>query len=329
MSNPSCNCLTAVAKWLMTIALLALMGASTSAQEVTLRADTASLALGGQTWVHLEAIRDPSRTSAAFAWPAEQDTLPGGWEILEQRPLDTALVTLEDGRDAIAVTRSMRVTTWDTGVVRMPELPLVLGADTLRSNALLFVVRSPQLGDEGQIADYADVLDVQWTLWERLQRALPYLLAVLLLAAAAVGAWYARRRWAAGRTEATPQTPEAPREPADVIALRTLRSVQERAAWKRGNVKGHHSEVSAALRTYLEHRYHFAAMELTTAEIRRGIASTGVEADHQRALLAVLELTDLVKFAKYHGGAEEHERVVRMAIEFVERTRLRVEMPSE
>ena len=294
-----------------------LLVASISAQQVTLEADTTALELGGQTWIHLSAQRDPASNSASFAWPTWQDTLPGGWEILELRPLDTALVRWEDGRDAIAVTQSMRVTTWDTGVVRMPELSLTLGADTVTSNAMLFVVHAPQLGDEGQIADYAEVIDVKWTLWERLQRALPFLLAALLLLAVLAGGYVIYRRRSQRLRVAAPSEPELPKEPADVIALRR---VQEQAAWKRGDLKGHHTQISTALRTYLEQQFGFAALELTTVEIRRGVASTGVEAEQQRNLLAILELSDLVKFAKYHGGAEEHERAVRRAIEFVERT---------
>lgn len=299
-----------------------------AAQRALLEADTTVLDMGGQTWVHLTAQRDPAVSSGAFTWPTYKDTLPGGWEVLETLPLDTSLVPSPDGRDLLAVTQSMRVTAWDTGVVRMPELPLVLGADTVRSNALLFVVKGPQLGEEGQIANFADVVDVEWTWWERFQRALPYLLGALLLAGLATGAYFAYRRWQGRQALDAPAAPEAPREPADVIALRTLRRIQEQAAWKQGLVKGHHSEVSTAVRAYLEHRFGFAALELTTAEIRRGAHSIGIDADQQRALLAILELTDLVKFAKYTGGAEEHERVVRQAITFVEQTRPRVETPA-
>lgn len=327
-SNPSCNCSIAVVKRLTPTVAACLLVATVWAQQVTLVADTTTLELGGQTWIHLSAQRDPASTSAAYTWPTWQDTLPGGWEILELRPLDTTLVRWEDGRDAIAVTQSMRVTTWDTGVVRMPELPLTLGEDTLTSNAMLFVVLAPQLGDEGQIADYAEVIDVRWTLWERLQRALPYMLAVLLLAAGLAGGYIAYHRRLQKLRAVASSKPELPKEPADVIALRTLRQVQEQAVWKRGDLKGHHSQISTALRTYLEQQFGFPALELTTAEIRRGVASTGADAEQQRNLLAILELSDLVKFAKYRGGAEEHERAVRRAIEFVERTCLREETPK-
>ena len=307
----------------------ALLGtASAQAQQVELRADTTALKLGGQTWIHLSTVRDPALTASAFEWPVLKDTLPGGWEILEMRPADTSLVPLEDGRDAIAITQSMRVTTWDSGLVRMPALPFVLDGDTLRSNPMLFSVASPVLGEEGQIANFHDIVEVDWTLAERLRRLLPWLLAALVAAALAWGAlrWWKNREGTAGEAASEP---EKPREPAHVIALRALREIQERAVWKQGNPKGHQSAISDAVRTYLEHRFDVPAREQTTGEIARTLRSVSLDPDARRQFVELLELADLVKFAKYHGEAAEHERAVRRAIELVERTRLVVdETPS-
>lgn len=294
--------------------------AGAQAQQVELRADTTALKLGGQTWIHLSTVRDPALTASAFEWPVLKDTLPGGWEILEMRPADTSLVTLDDGRDAIAITQSMRVTTWDSGLVRMPALPFVLDGDTLFSNPMLFAVASPVLGDEGQIANFHDIVEVDWTLAERLRRLLPWLLAALAIAGLVWGGlrWWKNREVPA---EGAAAEPEQPREPAHVLALRALREIQERAVWKQGNPKGHHSAISDALRTYLEHRFDVPAREQTTNEIARTLRSVALDPDARRQFIEVLELADLVKFAKYRGEAAEHERSVRRAIELVERTR--------
>lgn len=287
---------------------------------VALRADTSAILFGGQTWIHLEAVRDPAAGAADLRWVTWKDTLPGGWEILETRPTDTSLVVLANGQDAIAITQSMRVTTWDSGVVRMPELPVLWADDTLLSNALLFSVRAPQLGPEGQIADFADIVEVDWTLWERLQRALPYALAALVLALIVYGTVVAVRRFKRGERPVA-AAPQAPREPADVIALRELRAIQERAAWKQGDVKGHHSAVSDVLRTYLEHRFGFNAPEQTTSEIRQHLSAQPMPADVRHLFIEVLELADLVKFAKFRGEAADHERAVMRAVKCVEHTR--------
>ncbi len=318
MSNRSCNCSIAVGKWMLFAA--ALWTASAQAQQVELRADTTALKLGGQTWIHLQTVRDPAQTASAFEWPVLKDTLPGGWEILEMRPADTSLVPLDDGRDAIAITRSLRVTTWDSGLVRMPALPFVLDGDTLLSNPVLFAVASPALGDEGQIANFHDIVEVDWTLAERLRRIIPWILAALALAGLA---WAAMRWWKNRERQAdrTASEPEKPREPAHVIALRTLREIQERAVWKQGNPKGHQSAISLALRTYLEDRFDVPALEQTTGDIARTLRSVAIDPDLRRQFVEVLELADLVKFAKYRGDAAEHERAVRRAIELVERTR--------
>lgn len=296
---------------------------------VTLRADTSAIMFGGQTWIHLEALRDPASGASNLAWVTWKDTLPGGWEILETKPTDTALVALENGQDGIAISQSMRVTIWDSGVVRMPELPVLAGNDTLFSNALLFSVRGPQLGAEGQIADFADIIEVKWTLWERLQRAFPYVLVMLLIASIAAGIVLAIKRFKR-RERPLQAVPSAPSEPADVIALRDLRAIQDRAVYKQGDVKRHHSEISDVLRTYLVNRFGFNASEQTTREIHQHLSAQPMPADLRNLFIEVLELADLVKFAKFRGETADHERAVMRAIQCVEHTRpVEAENPSE
>lgn len=307
-------------KLLTIILLLVAIQAQGQGHRAELRADTTALQLGGQTWIHLQTVRDPALSSDGFVWPALKDTLPGGWEVLEVRDADTSLVAFADGRDGIAITRSLRVTTWDSGFVRMPELPFVLGGDTLWSNALLFAVEAPVLGEEGTIANHHDVVDVEWTLLERLLRALPWAFGILAFAAAVWGGvrWWRRR---AVRSVGPMAAAVSPVEPAHAVALRALREVKERASWKQGNPKGHHSAVSTILRAYLEQRFGLAALEQTTGDIARSLRAADLDANLRRQVLDVLEFADLVKFAKHRGEADDHERAVLRAIEFVERTR--------
>lgn len=290
--------------------------------QVTLGLDTTWMPIGGQTTLTLTLTRRPDQTGEV-AFPAfAGDTIAGGLEVLSFLGGDTLLATDERGEDAIAYRRQWRVTCWDTGYVAIPPVPVTFNGDTLESNPLLLQIGVPQIEDPNTMAAPADVIAVEWTFAEQLQRALPWILAVLGLAAlAAAGVWayrkYFRREDTADRPTARPA---APLEPAHVVALRELERIQARAAWQRGDEKGHHAATSMVVRTYVERRFGLPALERTTIEIRRGLNGLGLRDEDKVMLLELLELTDLVKFAKYRAIPEEHQRIVARAIRFVECT---------
>lgn len=331
MSNPSCNCLIVVGKqmiWLVAC-LLAVVPSMRGALErepvrpvVTLSLDTSFLPIGAPATLTLRASKQPT-AAGEFAFPSfPGDTIPGGLEILAFLGGDTLLDNASE-TDAIAYERRWQVTSWDTGYVAIPPVSVVFGKDTLESNPLLLQIGVPRIEDPNIIAAPADVIAVEWTLAERLRLALPWMLGGLALLVAAVAGFWAWRKYFAGRERGERDidtAPAAPLEPAHVVALRELERIQQRASWQRGDEKGHHAATSLVVRTYVERRFGLPALERTTVEIRRGLGGLPVRDEERAMLLELLELTDLVKFAKYRAVPEEHERVVTRAIRFVECT---------
>lgn len=331
MSNPSCNCLIAVDKldnslrWLAAFVWLlwgipAFAGVERppSKPEVTLSLDTNFLPIGGQTTLTLRTSRLLTQPDG-FTWPEfPGDTLNGGLEIIQSLGRDTTLIENEDGSDAIAISQKWRVTIWDTGFVAIPPVPVVWREDTLESNPLLLQVGVPKIENPDMIAGPADVIEVEWTLAERLRLALPWILGTTAIAAAVVGGFYWWRRRKPHPT--VEHVAEVPLEPAHVVALRELEQIRERATWRTGDEKGHHAATSWTIRTYVERRFGLPALERTTLEIRRGAAGLPIRDADRVMLLELLEVTDLVKFAKYRASLEEHEAVVARAIRFVEST---------
>lgn len=331
MSNPSCNCSIAVDKsenslrWMMALIwmlwgtpVFAGIERPPSQPQVTLSLDTNFLPIGGQTTLTLRTSRLLTQPDG-FAWPEfPGDTLTGGLEILEALERDTILVENEDGSDAIAISQKWRVTIWDTGFVAIPPVPVVWREDTLESNPLLLQVGAPRIENPDMIAGPADVIEVEWTFAERLRLVLPWILGGLAVAAAVVGGlyWWRRRE----QKPAVEKKVEVPLEPAHVVALRELERIRERATWRTGDEKGHHAATSWAIRAYVERRFGLPALERTTVEIRRSAAGLPIRDEDRMILLELLEVTDLVKFAKYRAPIEEHEAVVTRAIRFVEST---------
>lgn len=87
------------------------------------------------------------------------------------------------------------------------------------------------------------------------------------------------------------------------------------------NQKEYYTKLTDTLRKYIEERYGFSAMEMTSAEIIERLTAT----DDQKQLdeLRQLFLTaDLVKFAKYSTMINENDANLVNAIDFINQTKL-------
>lgn len=288
-------------------------------QQVRMQLDTNVIRIGEQTRLTITAFRDVRNGTQAIGWPQWGDTLNGGLELVKSLGQDTAVAETMDGKSFIAVSQSFLVTSWDSGFVTVPPLYVSIGADSIASNSLILEVLMPPSGEAGKIAAPADIRETQWTWTERLRRWLPWAGGLLALIALLYGAY---RLWRNRETHDDNIAPEAPvpLEPAHVIALRELERIQRNAIWKEGEFKRHHSETSTALRTYLENRFDFPALERTSSEIGQALAHLPLTHEDKEILTEVLHVTDLVKFAKWNPQVGDHERMVSRALKFVERT---------
>jgi hypothetical protein len=93
------------------------------------------------------------------------------------------------------------------------------------------------------------------------------------------------------------------------------------------NQKEYYTKLTDTLRKYIEERYGFSAMEMTSSEIIERLMATG----DQQSLdeLRQLFLTaDLVKFAKYSTMINENDANLVNAIDFINQTKLE-NLPTE
>ena len=93
------------------------------------------------------------------------------------------------------------------------------------------------------------------------------------------------------------------------------------------NSKEYYTKLTDTLRKYIEERYGFRAMEMTSSEIIERLTST----QDQKALDELRHLfttADLVKFAKYSTLINENDMNLVNAIEFINQTKLE-NMPTE
>jgi hypothetical protein len=113
-------------------------------------------------------------------------------------------------------------------------------------------------------------------------------------------------------------------------AVAKLRALEVRGAPPAEQADAWFVELSAIVRSYLEHRYDIRAPELTTEEFLQ-VASRAPEltSAHRTQLSQFLERCDRVKFAGYRPDTNESIDTLAAARAFVEDTRLREETVKE
>lgn len=109
--------------------------------------------------------------------------------------------------------------------------------------------------------------------------------------------------------------------PAHIKALDALKSLKGRQLWQSGNIKAYQSELTDIIRLYLEDRFDINALEMTTDEINRALLDKDFDKKHSTTLQRILQMADLVKFAKAKPSDDIHDQFMSEAEGFVQATR--------
>jgi len=199
----------------------------------------------------------------------------------------------------------IRLTTIDSGKAFLPpiEFNYKVKSDTsvhkAFTNSLLLNITGVAIDPKGNIKDIKPPMSAPW-LFEDI---LPYLIALIILAAIAVGYYYYWRKMKAKKDILDDVKVVIPPHREALTALRVL---EEKKLWQQGLIKEYYSEITEIIRRFFERRWNIIALEMTTDEIL-------VQMKHiPEALLVWKEIdsffltADLVKFAKYQPIPEEN-----------------------
>lgn len=108
--------------------------------------------------------------------------------------------------------------------------------------------------------------------------------------------------------------------PAHEIAITKLHLLREKRLWQKGKVVEFQTELTYIIREYLESRYEILALESTTYETIRMMSSFDLAPEVSRSLQRILQVADLVKFAKATPDSRIHEEFIDEALSFVRST---------
>jgi hypothetical protein len=102
--------------------------------------------------------------------------------------------------------------------------------------------------------------------------------------------------------------------------IETLRADLHPAEDNQEDLKVYYTKLTDALRKYIEERYGFSAMEMTSSEIIDRLMK-GADAKSINELRHLFQTADLVKFAKYSTLINENDANLMSAIEFINETK--------
>ncbi len=278
---------------------------------VTARIDTTRMLIGDQVnlWLELD-----QASKQIIHFPSPGDSIAGKIEVLSASRPDTVAHTNQSWK----LRQRIVLTAFDTGFYVIP--PFVFrfadGSDSLKTAALGLEVLGIPVDTTKGITDIKAPYEVPVTFVE----VVPYLVVGLLLALMII--LYIRHiRKRRKQLEDAPK-PEIPPVPAHIWALGELDELVREKLWQQGKVKLYYSRLTDILRRYIELRFLFPAMEQTTDEIMQDFRKAGnLPENISLELFNLLQLADLVKFAKWNPVAEEHESSQKSAYDFVLRTK--------
>jgi hypothetical protein len=288
------------------------------AQQVTVNAsiDSIQIWIGQQTKLNFVYSQQPGQFVQT---PIFSDAIVKGLEIVDRLKSDT--VKAADGH--LDITQSYVITSFEDTLLLIPPFPFVSGEDTIWSKDLSLKIIQPFVIDTTniQVADIKDVFKPQFSLKYFLKKLLPWLIGALLLAALVYLLVILLKRRKVVTTEEV-KTNIPPYE----LAISKLEKIRQEKLWQQSKHKEYHSELTDVLREYIEEVFEIPAMEMTSDEILTQLNFLRIEkkAVYQK-LQQILHLADLIKFAKWNVGPDEHELSLNNAFVFVNETRIEEE----
>jgi hypothetical protein len=289
--------------------------------QVTARAslDSTYVIIGSPTTIHLE-VTAPEGVQVAFpplrqSIAAQDDDQTFQLEITNITDADT----VRNG-SALTVTRDVEVYAFDSATLYVPPMPFVVAGDTAWTNALALKVVVP-FDVEVDPQKYCDIKapmkpDFVWT--DYLGWVLWPLLALLVIGAGVYYfVYYRPRHRHERRVEAKPAVVIPPHE----AALTALQQLETKHLWQEGHFKRYYTELTDILRVYMDRRFRVSTMEQTSDEILQTMRLTdGITNSSLHNLQQVLQLADLVKFARFKPMPDENQLSLMNAKMFISQT---------
>lgn len=305
-----------------TLALLAVVApfASLAANPVVKASlDSVNLLMGKMTTLHLK-VSQPKDAKGRF--PMFDNIQNSGFVTLCGDSIELrapARIDTTRSGNFVDLTFEVPLQAFDSGYYQLPEIPYIIGKDTILSNSLALKVYPVVVKDNEPIYDYANAADPEASsIFDYIPDVIYYYWWAFLLGFALLAlAIYLFLRYRRDGYIIPPKPEPAP----DVVAFAALRELKEKNLWQQGLEKDYYTELTEILRVYLFKRFGINAMEMTSRQILTSLSARDDLKDKRNYFRQILNMADFVKFAKVRPLPDDNVEAFDNAYKFVEETK--------
>ena len=240
------------------------------------------------------------------------------WPKLQPRQMLVPGVEIIGTSHPDANTMVVTLTSFDGSLYHLPAFTVKVNGKELKSSDLALKVVEVEV-DTTQLDKMFPPKDIQdnpflWSDW-----SLSFWLSILLLVLIAV-TYYLYVRLRAGKPIIT-HIKIVKRLLPHQKAMKEIELIKAEKMVASENQKEYYTKLTDTLRRYIEERYGFSAMEMTSSEIIEGLMASG-DKQSLDELSQLFMTADLVKFAKYSTMINENDQNLVNAIDFINQTKL-------
>jgi len=250
------------------------------------------------------------------SWPLFVDTITSNIEIISSGNLDT---TYSDAD--ISISQQFIITSFDSGYFEIPPTNFKFkhvddSNYYVTFTGMLFLqVYVPEVDTAQAFKPLVGPMEEPYTLKELLPWILGGLAAIILIVLIIYYIVKRKKRQPIFKRKPKPVLP------AHVVAISKLEELRLAKVWQAGHLKKYYSELTDIIREYLVNRYNFDAPEMTSYEIISKLHEFEINAEAMNKMEGILNLSDMVKFAKAVPTALENDLGLSHSTDFVNETK--------
>lgn len=236
-------------------------------------------------------------------------------EIVEVEKADT--LHINDGKQ-LQVTQRYIITAWDSSFYYLPPLQVKVDTTVYESASLAFKVYTLDVDTLNADTFFPPrgIQDIpfEWVDWRQVVIETIMLLPLVLIIVVLV--ILIRRGKPIFRLVRRKK-----KLPPHQVAITEIERIKGQRTWAQEDSKEYYTQLTDALRTYIQDRYGFSAMEMTSTEIIERLTEGGDDKSLDE-LREIFRTADLVKFAKWSTQINENDANLVAALQYVNETKI-------